>query len=238
SYSLIVLHFNLNITVMSSVIRSYYLKGRHTHMCYSVLQKMKQKIYAQQITCSSITSYAQYTNSNFTMLYTCKTEQHTRPACVSINYRNTICIANLIVNILNTYPEGLTKMYCRNNALISNFRSGFRCNSEYPWCIIEFKSKNIPKAFKKFLMSRRMTYCTAEHLTIRKILSGVMNVLMLQCCVFFLCMCTRERVEIMLQFQTLWVISDSKMNLVGALKRSFFELPNSFQKRREKQKKN
>ncbi|KAF0769194.1 Uncharacterized protein FWK35_00010560 [Aphis craccivora] len=58
-------------------------------------------------------------------------------------------------------------------------------------------------------------------------------------CVFFLCLCTRERVEIMLLFQTLGVVSDSKMNLVGALGciGSFFEFPNSFQKRREKPKK-
>ncbi|KAF0760854.1 Uncharacterized protein FWK35_00018390, partial [Aphis craccivora] len=28
----------------------------------------------------------------------------------------------------------------RNNAPISNFRGGFRCKSEYPWCIIEVKS--------------------------------------------------------------------------------------------------
>ncbi|KAF0764574.1 Uncharacterized protein FWK35_00006975 [Aphis craccivora] len=27
----------------------------------------------------------------------------------------------------------------RNNAPISNFGSGFRCKSEYPWCIIEVK---------------------------------------------------------------------------------------------------
>ncbi|KAF0737130.1 Uncharacterized protein FWK35_00037526, partial [Aphis craccivora] len=48
------------------------------------------------------------------------------------------------------------------------------------------------------------------------ILSGAMNVLILQCCVcgFFLCLCTREHVEIMLQFQTMGVVSDSKMNLV------------------------
>ncbi|KAF0750935.1 Uncharacterized protein FWK35_00031388, partial [Aphis craccivora] len=52
----------------------------------------------------------------------------------------------------------------------------------------------------------------------------------------FLCLCIRERVELMLQFQTLGV-SDRKMNLVGALGRSFFEFPNSFQKRRENQKK-
>ncbi|KAF0769790.1 hypothetical protein FWK35_00004465 [Aphis craccivora] len=36
-------------------------------------------------------------------------------------------------------------------------------------------------------------------------------------CVFFLCLCTRARVEIMLQFQTLGVVSDSKLNLVGVL---------------------
>ncbi|KAF0716047.1 Uncharacterized protein FWK35_00033311 [Aphis craccivora] len=41
----------------------------------------------------------------------------------------------------------------------------------------------------------------------------------------------------MLQIQTLGVVSCSEMNLVGAL-RSFFEFPNSFQKRREKPKKN
>ncbi|KAF0754859.1 Uncharacterized protein FWK35_00027022, partial [Aphis craccivora] len=56
-------------------------------------------------------------------------------------------------------------------------------------------------------------------------------------CVFFLCLCTQEHVEIMLQFQTLGVVFDSKMNLVGAIARSFFEFPNSFPKRREKQKK-
>ncbi|KAF0769275.1 hypothetical protein FWK35_00025225 [Aphis craccivora] len=42
----------------------------------------------------------------------------------------------------------------------------------------------------------------------------------------------------MLQFQTLGVVSCSKMNLVSALRRSFFEIPNSFQKHREKPKKN
>ncbi|KAF0754954.1 Uncharacterized protein FWK35_00026439, partial [Aphis craccivora] len=57
------------------------------------------------------------------------------------------------------------------------------------------------------------------------------------CVFFFLCLCTRERVEIMLEFQTLGVVSDSLSNLVGALGRSFFEFPNSFQKPREKPKK-
>ncbi|KAF0753416.1 Uncharacterized protein FWK35_00021272 [Aphis craccivora] len=56
--------------------------------------------------------------------------------------------------------------------------------------------------------------------------------------VLILCLCTRERVEIMLQFQILGVVSDRKLNLVGASGRSFFEFRNSFQKRREKPKKN
>ncbi|KAF0747771.1 hypothetical protein FWK35_00038729 [Aphis craccivora] len=54
-------------------------------------------------------------------------------------------------------------------------------------------------------------------------------------CVFFSCLCKLERVKIMLQFQTLGVVSYGKVNLVAALNRSFFEIPNSFQKRREKQ---
>ncbi|KAE9534016.1 hypothetical protein AGLY_008752 [Aphis glycines] len=37
----------------------------------------------------------------------------------------------------------------RNNAPISNYGGGFRCKSEYPWCIIEVKSKHFPIVFKK-----------------------------------------------------------------------------------------
>ncbi|KAF0769779.1 Uncharacterized protein FWK35_00009172 [Aphis craccivora] len=36
----------------------------------------------------------------------------------------------------------------RNNAPISNYGGGFRCTSEYPWCIIEF-SKKLRKTKKK-----------------------------------------------------------------------------------------
>ncbi|KAF0773766.1 Uncharacterized protein FWK35_00000042 [Aphis craccivora] len=54
---------------------------------------------------------------------------------------------------------------------------------------------------------------------------------------FFVCLCTRQHVGIMLQFQTLGVISYSKMNLVFVIRRSFFEIPNGFQKCREKPKK-
>ncbi|KAF0772798.1 Uncharacterized protein FWK35_00007464 [Aphis craccivora] len=97
-----------------------------------------------------------------------------------------------------------------------------------------------------FISNQIMSFITVQlysrcqlWVTVVDILSEAMNILILQCCVFFcVCLCTRERVEIMLQFQTLGVVSDSKMNLVGALGRSFFEFPNSFQKRREKPKKN
>ncbi|KAF0691134.1 Uncharacterized protein FWK35_00033503 [Aphis craccivora] len=37
----------------------------------------------------------------------------------------------------------------RNNAPISNYEGGFRCKSEYPWCIIEVKSEHLPTVFKK-----------------------------------------------------------------------------------------
>ncbi|KAF0757042.1 Uncharacterized protein FWK35_00026259 [Aphis craccivora] len=37
----------------------------------------------------------------------------------------------------------------RNNAPISNYGGGFRCKSEYPWCILEVKSKHFPTVFKK-----------------------------------------------------------------------------------------
>ncbi|KAF0751436.1 interferon-inducible double-stranded RNA-dependent protein kinase activator A [Aphis craccivora] len=37
----------------------------------------------------------------------------------------------------------------RNNVPISNFGGAFRCKSEYPWCIIEVKSKHFPTVFKK-----------------------------------------------------------------------------------------
>ncbi|KAF0768775.1 Uncharacterized protein FWK35_00016332 [Aphis craccivora] len=60
-------------------------------------------------------------------------------------------------------------------------------------------------------------------------------------CVFFLCLCTRERVEIMLQFSTSVVFLESENerffkneSIVGALGMSFFVIPNSFQNHREK----
>ncbi|KAF0769957.1 Uncharacterized protein FWK35_00003758, partial [Aphis craccivora] len=38
----------------------------------------------------------------------------------------------------------------RNNAPISNFGGGFRCKSEYPWCIIELKFLRNPSKTQKF----------------------------------------------------------------------------------------
>ncbi|KAE9531247.1 hypothetical protein AGLY_010453, partial [Aphis glycines] len=42
----------------------------------------------------------------------------------------------------------------RNNAPISNYGGGFRCKSEYPWCIIEF-SKKSRKTKKKMTEKRQ-----------------------------------------------------------------------------------
>ncbi|KAF0773763.1 Uncharacterized protein FWK35_00000053 [Aphis craccivora] len=36
----------------------------------------------------------------------------------------------------------------QNNAPISNLGGGFRCQSEYPWCIIEVKSKHLLTSFQ------------------------------------------------------------------------------------------
>ncbi|KAF0764193.1 Uncharacterized protein FWK35_00007123 [Aphis craccivora] len=43
----------------------------------------------------------------------------------------------------------------RNNAPISNFGCGFRWKSEYPWCIIEVKSKHFPTVFKKIEKNKK-----------------------------------------------------------------------------------
>ncbi|KAE9525152.1 hypothetical protein AGLY_014566 [Aphis glycines] len=43
----------------------------------------------------------------------------------------------------------------RNNASISNFGGGFRWKSEYPWCIIEVKSKHFPTVFKKIEKNKK-----------------------------------------------------------------------------------
>ncbi|KAE9523574.1 hypothetical protein AGLY_016126 [Aphis glycines] len=43
----------------------------------------------------------------------------------------------------------------RNNASISNFGGGFRWKSEYPWCIIEVKSKHFPTVFEKIEKNKK-----------------------------------------------------------------------------------
>ncbi|KAF0772089.1 Uncharacterized protein FWK35_00009871 [Aphis craccivora] len=53
-----------------------------------------------------------------------------------------------------------------------------------------------------------------------------------------MCLCTRESVEIMLQFQTMEMVSDRKMNLVGALGGHFLNFPIVFKSAGKNQKKN
>ncbi|KAF0762620.1 Uncharacterized protein FWK35_00028170 [Aphis craccivora] len=43
----------------------------------------------------------------------------------------------------------------RSNASISNFGGGFRWQCEYPWCIIEVKSKHFPTVFKKIEKNKK-----------------------------------------------------------------------------------
>ncbi|KAE9532625.1 hypothetical protein AGLY_009706 [Aphis glycines] len=66
-----------------------------------------------------------------------------------------LSILNEMMNVLLFYNYvffvvvSVYSITCRNNASISNFRGGFRLLSEYPWCIIEVKSKHFPTVFKK-----------------------------------------------------------------------------------------
>ncbi|KAF0753998.1 Uncharacterized protein FWK35_00020372 [Aphis craccivora] len=46
----------------------------------------------------------------------------------------------------------------RNNAPISNFGGGFRCESEYPWCIIEVKSNYFPTVLKKIEKNKKKSW--------------------------------------------------------------------------------
>ncbi|KAF0755638.1 Uncharacterized protein FWK35_00024748 [Aphis craccivora] len=43
----------------------------------------------------------------------------------------------------------------RNNAPITNFGGGFRCKSEYPWCIIQVKNKHFPTVLKKIEKNKK-----------------------------------------------------------------------------------
>ncbi|KAF0766124.1 Uncharacterized protein FWK35_00014013 [Aphis craccivora] len=56
---------------------------------------------------------------------------------------------------------------------------GFRCKSEYPWCIIEVKSKHFPTVFKK--MTEKTGIFTQNH-------DECIDFTIM--CVFFLCLCT------------------------------------------------
>ncbi|KAF0773185.1 Uncharacterized protein FWK35_00002041 [Aphis craccivora] len=67
------------------------------------------------------------------------------------------------MNINHFYPfldsewsdECIDFTMIRNNAPISNFGGGFRCKSEYPWCIIEVKSIHFPTVFKKIEKNKK-----------------------------------------------------------------------------------
>ncbi|KAE9542441.1 hypothetical protein AGLY_003302 [Aphis glycines] len=57
----------------------------------------------------------------------------------------------ILNEVMNAYS-----IICRNNSTISNFGVVFRWKSEYPWCIIEIKSKHFPTVLKK-LRKKKVT---------------------------------------------------------------------------------
>ncbi|KAF0770712.1 Uncharacterized protein FWK35_00004737, partial [Aphis craccivora] len=56
----------------------------------------------------------------------------------------------------------------RNNTQISNSGGGFRCKSEYPWCIIEVKNKHFRTVFKKLEKNKKKKKMTEKREFLRK----------------------------------------------------------------------
>ncbi|KAF0767027.1 Uncharacterized protein FWK35_00003957, partial [Aphis craccivora] len=56
--------------------------------------------------------------------------------------RSEECIDFTMMCVFFFFFVSVYSITSRNNAPISNFGGGFRCKSEYPWCIIEFSKKS------------------------------------------------------------------------------------------------
>ncbi|KAF0711401.1 Uncharacterized protein FWK35_00036947 [Aphis craccivora] len=67
--------------------------------------------------------------------------------------RNEECIDFTMMCVFFFVFVSVYSITSRNNAPISNYGGGFRCKSEYPWCIIEF-SKKLKKTKKKMTEKR------------------------------------------------------------------------------------
>ncbi|KAF0726230.1 Uncharacterized protein FWK35_00030804, partial [Aphis craccivora] len=68
---------------------------------------------------------------------------HRASMCLSFNYSNCLT-GNKSKNAIQIHSERSEEcidftmiITSRNNAPISNYEGGFRCKSEYPWCIIQ-----------------------------------------------------------------------------------------------------
>ncbi|KAE9527043.1 hypothetical protein AGLY_013691 [Aphis glycines] len=80
----------------------------------------------------------------------------TRKGDVRVQSNNSINSSGLVQtnsNLTASIPSRVP-ITSRNNAPISNYGGGFRCKSEYPWCIIEF-SKKSRKTKKKMTEKRQ-----------------------------------------------------------------------------------
>ncbi|KAF0755191.1 Uncharacterized protein FWK35_00020905 [Aphis craccivora] len=89
-------------------------------------------------------------NVNFLVRKSFKTLHYDFEVVFGDSERSDKCIYNDVRFLVSVYS-----ITCRNNASISNFRRGFRCQSEYPWCIIQVKIKHIPTLFKKIVKNNK-----------------------------------------------------------------------------------
>ncbi|KAF0772906.1 Uncharacterized protein FWK35_00001907 [Aphis craccivora] len=64
------------------------------------------------------------------------------------NHDFSLCLDILDSERRDEYIDFTMIITSRNNAPISNCGGGFRCKSEYPWCIIGIKSKHFQTVFK------------------------------------------------------------------------------------------
>ncbi|KAF0720605.1 Uncharacterized protein FWK35_00029905 [Aphis craccivora] len=66
------------------------------------------------------------------------------PGSLCTSNLNTACEILQITVLVMMVCEKKCSITSQNNAPISNFGGGFRCKSEYPWYIIQVKSKHFP----------------------------------------------------------------------------------------------
>ncbi|KAF0748492.1 Uncharacterized protein FWK35_00020735, partial [Aphis craccivora] len=92
-----------------------------------------------------------------TLHFTRKMDSSERKICryPLVAQKKHICGIQCPQNDSERSDECIDFTMIRNNAPTSNFGGGFRCKSEYPWCIIEVKSKHSSTVFKKIEKNKK-----------------------------------------------------------------------------------